>query len=92
MRRVLNTYRGAGAPWPYLREIRLGTRKETAAALEAYEALQVALHDAYVHEAAQRYAEAQQAITSARQTMDLLNREAESLAARGIGVPFFAVP
>jgi hypothetical protein len=92
MRRVLNTYRGAGAPWPYLREIRLGTRKETAAALEAYEALQGALHDAYVHEAAQRYAEAQQAIASARQTMDLLNREAESLAARGIGVPFFAVP
>jgi hypothetical protein len=39
-----------------------------------------------------RFAEAQAAITRARQAMDLLNNEAEALGARGIGIPFFAVP
>jgi hypothetical protein len=89
MRRTLHTYRDA-QPLPYLRDVRLGTRKEAAAALEAYEALQGALREAYAMEAARNYAAAQQAIATARLRMDLLNREAESLAARGIGVPFFS--
>ena len=91
MRRILNTYRGAGAPWPYLRDIRLGTPDETKVALDAYRSLLAALHDAYVNEAAQRFDAAQVAIASARKTMDVLNREAEALAGRGIGVPFFDV-
>jgi hypothetical protein len=90
MHRVLSTYRQA-RPLPYLREVTLGTREQTANALAAYASLQAALAQAYRHEAAHRFAEAQAAITEARQTMDLLNREAEALAARGIGIPFFEV-
>jgi len=91
MRRTLSTYRHA-RPLPYLRNVRLGSPKETAAALEAYEALQSDLRHAYAHEAAREFELAQQAIGRARKLMDVLNREAESLAARGIGVPFFSVP
>jgi len=91
MRRTLRTYAHA-RPLPYLRDVRLGSAKEAAAALEAYEALQAELRSAYAFEAAERFAEAQAAIHRSRLLMDLLNREAESLAARGIGVPFFAAP
>jgi hypothetical protein len=91
MRRTLAVYFQA-RPLPYLRDIRMGTTKEAAAALEAYETLQALLREAYAHEAVARFAEAQAAITRARQAMDLLNNEAEALGARGIGIPFFAVP
>lgn len=91
MRRTLSAYRGAH-PLPYLRELTLGTRKQAAAALEAYEALCAQLRAGYAHEAARNFAGAQAAIAQARGLMDQLNREAEALAAKGIGVPFFAVP
>lgn len=91
MHRVLSAYRHA-RPLPYLREVKLGTQEQTKGALAFYESLRASLAGAYRHEAAGRFAEAQAAITTARHTMDQLNREAEALAARGIGVPFFAAP
>ncbi|MFZ5546298.1 MAG: ferritin-like domain-containing protein, partial [Pseudomonadota bacterium] len=91
MRRILGTYRHAW-PLPYLRPVTLGTPEQAARALAAYQSLQAALAEAYTHEAARRFEQAQACITAARQTMDLLNREAEALAAQGIGIPFFSVP
>lgn len=88
MRRMLDVYRGA-TPLPYLRPVQPGTPEQTALALAAYESLQVSLVEAYTHEAARRFTQAQAAIAVARRTMDELNREAESLAALGIGIPFF---
>jgi hypothetical protein len=90
MRRVLHAYRQA-LPLPYLREVKPGTQEQTAKALQAYGSLRASLVKAYAHEAARRFAEAQAEITTARNTMDVLNREAEALAARGIGIPFFSV-
>jgi hypothetical protein len=92
MRRTLQAYRGAAKPWPYLRDIRLGTPEETKAALDLYVELLGQLREGYVCEAQRDFAAAQQAIGAARQTMDRLNRECEALAARGLGVPFFDVP
>jgi len=91
MKRTLGVYAQAD-PLPYLRPVRKGTVKETASALELYEALQAELYSAYSQEAQRNFAAAQQAIGRARGLMDRLNREAEALAARGIGVPFFDVP
>ncbi|MED5621134.1 ferritin-like domain-containing protein [Ideonella sp. BN130291] len=79
-------------PLPYLRHIRLGHPKETAAALETYEALVAELRKAYADEAQHNFAGAQLAISRSRALMTALNAEAEALAARGIGIPFFSVP
>ena len=91
MRRTLSTYRGAGAPWPYLRDIRLGTPEETKPALDLYGELLGQLREGYLCESCAKYGDAQQAIGAARRTMDRLNRECEALAVRGLGVPFFSL-
>jgi hypothetical protein len=82
---------GTGPDAPYLRNIRLGTPQEAAAALEPLRRLRVCLQQAYLAEAAAQPAQAEVAIAQARLAMDALRDAAEQLARQGIGVPFFDV-
>lgn len=87
--KVLAAYRDAEPPYPYLRDVRLGTEEETREALALYELLRAALERAYAREAAGDPHAAQADIDEARRLMDRLREEAERVAANGIGIPFW---
>jgi hypothetical protein len=82
---------GTGPDAPYLRNIRLGTPQEAAAALDPFRRMRALLHQAYVAEAAAQPAQAEAAIAQARLAMDAVRDAAEQLARQGFGVPFFDV-
>ncbi len=91
LRRTLTAYDNGGtAPLPYLREVRVGTCEEARVALDSLAGLVAALRQAYTAEAAQQFSQAQVAIDVSRKAMDVFRTEAEALARRGIGVPFFS--
>lgn len=88
VRQAFGTYAGAPGLLPVLRDMHVGSREETAAALDAVRAMIEALREAYAAEAAQQLAPAQAAIDRARALMVQLHAQAEALGARGIGINF----
>jgi len=93
LRRTFMAYDNGGcAPMPYLRPLRVGSREEARAALASLALLVEALRGAYSAEAAQQFSQAQLGIAASREAMDRFRTEAEALARRGIGVPFFSLP
>jgi hypothetical protein len=88
IQRVFGAYDGAAEP--YLRNVVLGTKEQTKAALDLYDATLAHLGRAYSAEAKSDYAAAQAAIDGARDNMHALEREAERLAKQGIGIPFWS--
>ena len=89
MKQTLLAYRGAGAPLPYLRPVKPGTKVQARDALASVRALLAALNDAYLAQWRREPEAAQAAINLSRTVMDQLRLQAEALAQRGIGVPFF---
>lgn len=89
MRQTLLAYRGADGGLPFLRPVKQGTKAQAREALASVSALLAALNEAYLAQYRNEPAVAQAAITRSRTVMDTLRVQAEELAARGIGVPFF---
>ncbi len=91
MKRTLLAYAGGGKgpALPYLRPVKEGTPAQTADALAQVKALLAALNDAYLAQYHNHPEKAQAAIQASRSVMDSLRINAESLAAQGIGIPFF---
>lgn len=86
---VLGRYRNADPPYPYLRELRLGSPTETATALAAYRQVIEKLSQAYALLARHDFATAAPLIAAARIVMNTLLDEGEQLARQGIGIPFW---
>jgi hypothetical protein len=89
VRGVLARYETADPPYPYLRELQLGTPEQTAAALTAYRDITAKLSQAYSLLAHSDFADAGRLIAEARAAMNALLDEGELLAQQGIGIPFW---
>ncbi len=87
---VLSFYRNAAPPYPYLRDVKLGTVAETAQAGDKLKDIMTHLKKAYVDGAHGDYANSGRDVVDARAAMNDLLDLGESLAAdRGLGIPFF---
>jgi hypothetical protein len=89
VRGVLARYKTADPPYPYLRELQLGTPAQTAAALTAYGEITAKLSQAYSLLARGDFADAGRLIADARVAMNTLLDEGERLAKHGVGIPFW---
>ncbi len=87
--RALRSYADADPPYPYLRDVHVGTEGEAAAALRSFHAIVDDLGQAYRDNADGKYAEGAPIIAAARTTMHELLGQGEALAAAGIGIPFW---
>ncbi len=87
---ALEAYAEGSPPYPYLRDVRIGTPDDAKDALKLRNRVVSCIKAAYRAEAAKNFAVAQTNIKLARDTMGLLSVEADRLARdEGIGVPFF---
>jgi hypothetical protein len=75
----------SGAPRPWLRPLKLATKQQASAALDAYQAVLAHLQRAYQFGDIEDAAE----IVQGRMAMMRLDEEAEKLAKAGLGTPFF---
>jgi hypothetical protein len=89
VRGVLARYKAADPPYPYLRELQLGTPEQTATALTAYRDITAKLSRAYSMLARGAFADAGRLIAEARVAMNTLLDEGERLATQGVGIPFW---
>ncbi len=89
MREVLRKYETGQDVPAYLRPVRVGSKTETAEALDLFEQVKDGLRNAYQLEAKKQYEQSQVYIQKVRDTMKLLRVEGERLAAEGIGIPFW---
>jgi hypothetical protein len=89
VRGVLARYEAAEPPYPYLRELKVGTSEQAAAALTAYREITAKLSQAYSLLARGIFADAGRLIADSRVAMDALLKEGESLAKEGLGIPFW---
>ncbi len=87
--RTFGRYDVPDMPAPYLRDLRLGTVEETRDALEFYGGILEGVRQGFASVHAGRYSAAEQDQICARDLMTKLQAEAESLARRGIGVPYY---
>jgi len=88
MKAAFKAYEGVQPPYPYLREIRVGTKAETSEALDKLTAIIDDLEVAYADGARGDFAGTGQKIADARVAMNDLVGIGEKLAAQKIGIPF----
>jgi Ferritin-like len=89
VRGVLARYATADPPYPYLRELQLGTPEQTTAALTAYRDITAKLSRAYSLLAQGDFANAGRLIADSRAAMNTLLDEGERLAKQAVGIPFW---
>ena len=87
--RILGRYDVPDMPQPYLRDLRLGTQEEARTALELYDGILEGVRQGFASVHAGKYSAAEQEQICARDLMTKLQTEAEALARRGIGVPYY---
>jgi hypothetical protein len=89
--RILRAYDGKPGNYPYLRSLQQGRRDqpECRRAVALLDELLEQIRQAYTLEARKHLKDAQTHIDAARRTMLTFRDEAEALAERGIGVPFW---
>lgn len=90
VRQVLSkTYAGASPPYPYLRDVKVGTSEQAHEAIALLGDILSRLEDAYRAQAEGGFAEGGQLVQQSRQLMKELQRTGEDLARSGIGIPFW---
>lgn len=90
MKAALESY-PAQPPFPYLRDVKIGSPQQTKEAMAVFGDIRDNLRLAFIEEAAGKLDRAQVFSAKARTLMTTLRVEAEKLAARGVGIPFFDV-
>ena len=87
VKRALGAYAGKNAAFPYLRPLTETRNNGTTEALALFETILDTITEAYVAESTGNHAAAEAGVGSARETMLLFKRKAETLARDGFGIP-----